>query len=452
MTLYTLAGPVLSLTQNGFTSVVLGWTNISVGEYAQAAPIVAYRLYRGLGVNPQSFTLIASLGNVLTYTDNTVSSGTVYTYYVQGIYETGTTTAWSNLLTFQTLALQYVYTLRTSGGQLDIYDVSNVNSPTFVQTRNPGVSNSIPWISFSQADYMWIDGNGQIFLFQWGGSPLNPTFVGGGAWLNVGTGQAIMRRGTATRNNLFFAANGGANIKSYDISTVTTPVLKSTVSWTVAASATRAMAFDAVNNHLILWERNGSTEGGMELWDVAADGTLSQNGTTTKYFHLDNGGRDFANCFMYNGFYYIVSSYPDGLSSNLQRFRVDGSGQDNSYGSAHMSGGSATVNACSARVQGHYAYFGKNNNGLESHKSVFIVDLNNSASVTELGTVNATCNGLMLSGNYLLFTEGSTLFIYDVTTPTNPQFLGSCNNGPAVFNGITGYLGDGWGNNGLCSL
>jgi Domain of unknown function (DUF5979)/Fibronectin type III domain len=54
-----------------------------------SSPITAYRVYRGNGSSPSSFTLVATLGVVTSYTDTSTARRRIYTYYVVAVNAAG---------------------------------------------------------------------------------------------------------------------------------------------------------------------------------------------------------------------------------------------------------------------------------------------------------------------------------------------------------------------------
>lgn len=108
--------PVLAASPLG-GAVLLTWT---MPPLSFAAPVASYLVYRETGGG--GFTLLATVGSFpLQYTDNTVTGGNGYSYYVVAVDDLGRQTGPSNIVS-------------ASGTFVDVYSVPG----TFTWTKRPG--------------------------------------------------------------------------------------------------------------------------------------------------------------------------------------------------------------------------------------------------------------------------------------------------------------------------
>ncbi len=77
------------VTSAGIHNVSITWTASS------STGVTGYHVYRGTTSNGP-YTLVSSLGNLTTYTDNTVQSGVTYYYVVRAVDSTNTESSNSN--------------------------------------------------------------------------------------------------------------------------------------------------------------------------------------------------------------------------------------------------------------------------------------------------------------------------------------------------------------------
>jgi hypothetical protein len=434
--LFKLAGPVLSLTSTTTTTANLAWTDISI----PGAGVVGYRLYRGTGSTPSSFTLLATLGVQLTYGDSGLAQGGTYTYFVVGIYDSGVPTGQSNYLTISTSPIYYAYS--THVNRVDVYDVHNPASMSLPQSNVSSISGASnqSGACLSMSDYMWLWSANTVWLYNWAANNLNPTQVQNNVFTYLNTKGLIIRRGVATRNNFAFIVDTGAGAwKCFDITTPGTPTEVGSFNLPYAGSVGHhTLAFDAVNNRLIGYAADLSSHGVLQYMAVASNGALS-NLTTLS---VDGSGLDgWAGGFIWGGYYWVLAR-----TGYLQNYTLAGAAGGTAW-QVSNTGTNKYVQTPARLLQNRYAFFTSATS--DANPSIVYVDMNN-GTVYSLGGTNVAVTNLLLSNNILFYTVGTTIFAYDMTNATSPQLLGSANTGQ-LFGGLTGYISSGWdGNNGLC--
>ncbi len=446
--------PVLSITNVGFASISLSWTDVSVSSI----PVQSYTLYRGTGEHPLTFIpVVTQLVNNRTFVDSTVLPGTTYIYYVVGRYTTGPLTDWSNYVTGTTLMLRYIYTLRSGG--LDIYDLLDPANPVYAATVAPPPSGSggTPYGQASDSTYFWMNDGSSLFTYQWNLTPFAPTLVHsllavfpfsplGGAML------FLLRRGLVDRNNILIVYNQGNTyfgaLESYDITDPTNPVLINAQAVTDFVNA-RGYAYDSVSHKIFAIGANRYDHAYLYSWDVASDGTLGA--ATLLGANIDISGRDWTLGWIYNGYYW--SAWPP--TGNVAAFRLDGGGFAPGLGGGLPGPGVSSWGGCQPRVKGKYLFLGNGTNDATT-QAVCIIDMSTWTVVAQLGGLNKTCDGMVVARNMLVFSVHDTLYTYDITallaSGAVPVMLGSLVLVTAYSNGLTGYYADGWeGNNGGCA-
>lgn len=443
-TRYVEAGPVLSASNITFFSVDLSWTDISIANFVR---VTGYRLYRGLGANPTSWSLIRSQSG-LTYTDSGLGENTTYSYYVVGTYENGMPTRPSNIVTIKTsYSLTYMYALRSGG--FDIIDVHDPTSMFRVSTLGYSQGTNIAE-QYADPDYLYWANIGKVNIFKTTPDPLNPTNPYSALWFH----QMVVRRNLGTFNNKMFCwlgSTGGGTLGMYclDISDPSNPSqigfnncsTDTFISSGIYLPAQSALAFDPSAGYLWLCYYLTGNGAFVYRFSVGSNGAIGN--PEQKYTHLYAGMQGCNVGFIYGGAYWFIWN-----GVQLESYKLDGSGP--LYSAMALPGAPFDFHYQAARVSGNYLYLGADGANA-AHSPIIVIDLTTRTVVASIGPTNTNCNGFTLAGTHLFYTSGTSVYAYDISNPLAPNLIGTLNGLPAQLAGISGYSSKGWaGNNGGC--
>jgi hypothetical protein len=298
---------------------------------------------------------------------------------------------------------------RDSSGddELWFYDVSTPSSPTLLRSTN--VSTSFNDLEASTTHVFGTSSNNaqEVYAFQ--------IFDG----LQVGTldmtGDDNAEDLHLEGNNLYVVRDDGS---SYDFALVN-------ISTPSSMSVTSSLELGETPNDIDI-------DPGEDFAFIATDNNSEEVivvnlSSFTEEVSIDTTGSDNAEAVeVYGGYVYVGST---ANSSDLMIVRVAVGGWDNPalIGSADKT---QNHDAEAVFLSGSYAYLVTNNNN--SHDDFFIYDVTTPASPTYLGSLNLATdvNDVVVSGNYAYVAtsdNSAELMVIDITTKTSPTLLTSYN-------------------------
>lgn len=446
MTRYIPEAPILSLVNRTYNTVTLGWTDIS----RPGIPIVGYKLYRGNGASPTSFSLLIQLGAVLQYVDNTVVSGQTYTYYIVGIYNDGLTTPGSNWVTVLVpYAIEYIYGYR-SDGQISVLSVADINNPSIAATVNLGLDATGCQTMVQDDKYLYLLAgtplvSNKLYVIDWATNKFSPslkkTMINKSGAYN---GSLLVRRGLSTRNNLMFLLNNTNQIESWDITDPENPTLIQAVGAPVGVPNGRGFAYEPSTNRIYSGYRAGGS--GYFYIPVNADGTFGSgvgvvlhptfdlifNGTAVSEGHFWSHAPQDPNSIYYG---YVI---PGGTVDAGISFITTSVGW--------FPGRFKAISSDSTKII-------LRDTADSHHHPVTIwstIPTVSGVIHAQLGGLNNICGGFVTLLNYIYFFVNNFLYIYDITNRDSPSLVSSLNLGATYIN-FSAFPDDSWyGNNGLC--
>ena len=402
-----------------------------------------YNLYRKKSADI-FFQLLATNIQANTYNDSATSPATTYDYQVKPVFGTIEGIA-SNIVVATTPALVYVYTLRTGG--MDIYNVANPAS--IFRAATAGFDNG-GGVRQAYADdtHLYIDNDNWASVFNWS-NPLSPTNPFN---LSVQTYEILVRTKLSSRNNLLFRyipPPGNIAFESYDLTNPDAPAFINSVIPTSglqtggALLGPMSLCYDPTRNRLVYVVFAGGSS--LTIWyiPVAANGVLSAEAQLVGT-NFDTNGSPGGVSFIYNDQYYFYTRYGQLAPISLL---------DGSVGANPALTVPGSYNYFSqVRVINHYVFLGASNTNPALYP-IIIYDLNiGGPPIGYIGNTGDVCTGMVIAGNTLVWSNGTSLFVYDIGNRTAPVLKGSLGSLVSGVNGLVGYPSTEWGgNNGGCA-
>jgi len=412
----------------------------------------SYNLYRRTIGLEKSLTLYQAGITDNTYDDSGFISGRTHEYLVRPVYA-GVESISSNIVSAGFFGLQYVYAYQ--GTDLKIINILDPLAP-FLAATIAGIFPSLT-VSLMVHDgrfiYLQITGpvTNRVFILDMF-NPLVPVVVFDHEFgRGVQTGQMLIRRNVATRNNLMFVTDSSDQIQSWNISNPINPVLVSTIAAPISAPNGQGFAYNTVDDKLYFGVISGADGGpGFTAYcsiPVADDGTLSAGSSVTLH---PTAAYLFQGTAARHNHIWGLWFNPD-VDGVYYGYPIPGTVADAALGIA----GGGWKGILPGRWRSDDVIILPRFNVIGNAPPIRIISCPVGGSGvlhSTIGTNGTATKSVAIFGDYLYLCIGSNFFIYNISDPDVPVLV----YGPLALGGTLGalcvYPDDAWyGNNGLCA-
>ncbi len=251
-----------NVTQN---SVTISWSpSLVIGNTALAG----YKVYRG-------GTLVATLGNVTTYTDTNLSAGNNYSYTVQAFDTAGNISLQSSALLVATQEIGLLPTAPTSANSVSFSLIGSTSpgSPITISWRMTGTKYPKDWIGIVPKGTSWKGASLQQIWFYTNGAESGSQKI----YLPIATGDydAVYYRNDSVTDEVMRSSTpitvGGATPYDFVLST----------------AHTKIKAGDGI---IVYWKANAATAGANDWLALVPTGTLWKSGLPWVYTNGASSG------------------------------------------------------------------------------------------------------------------------------------------------------------------
>lgn len=251
-----------NVTQN---SVTISWSpSLVIGNTV----LTGYKVYRG-------GTLVATLGNVTTYTDTNLSAGNNYSYTVQAFDTAGNISPQSSALLVATQEIGLLPTVPTSANSVSFSSIGSTSpgSPITVSWRMTGTKYPKDWIGIVPKGTSWKGASLQQIWFYTNGAESGSQKI----YLPIATGDydAVYYRNDSVADEVMRSSTpitvGGATPYDFVLST----------------AHTKIKAGDGI---IVYWKANAATAGVNDWLALVPTGTSWKSGLPWVYTNGASSG------------------------------------------------------------------------------------------------------------------------------------------------------------------